>query len=111
MWTRCGRTLVLGLVLFGLLAGCATVSGRDQDYITLPNAENPEYLVHPFRLIVLTTYLLANVFQYAIVEPFYFGMNTMPNAVGLSLQEQHYIAQRQEAWQRSAETQGKQPAR
>ena len=111
MWTRCGRTLVLGLVLFGLLAGCATVSGRDQDYITLPNAENPEYLVHPFRLIALPTHLLANAFQYAIVEPFYFGMNAMPNAVGLSLQEQQYITQRQEAWQRSSEAQGAQPAK
>jgi hypothetical protein len=109
MWTRCGRTLLLGLVLFGLLAGCATVS--KQDYTTLPNAENPEYLVHPFRLIALPTTLLANAFQYAIVEPFYFGMNAMPNAVGLSLAEQQYITQRQEAWQRVSAAQGAQPVK
>jgi hypothetical protein len=107
MWTRCGRTLLLGLVLFGLLAGCATVS--KQDYVTLPNSENPEYLVHPFRLIALPTHLLANVFQYTIVEPFYFAMNAMPNAVGLSLQEQEYIAQRREAWQHASDAQ--QPAK
>lgn len=109
MWTRCGRTLVLGLVLFGLLAGCATVPR--QDYVTLPSEENPEYLVNPFRLIALPTHLLANAFQYAIVEPFYFAMNAMPNAVGLSLEEQRYITQRQEAWQRAFETQGGQPAK
>jgi hypothetical protein len=109
MWIRCGRTLVLGLVLFGLLAGCATVPR--QDYVTLPNAENPEYLVNPFRLIALPTHLLANAFQYAIVEPFYFVMNAMPNAVGLSLEEQRYITQRQEAWQHAFETQGGQPAK
>ena len=109
MWTRCGRTLVLGLVLFGLLAGCATVSR--QDYVTLPNAENPEYLVHPFRLIALPTHLLANALQYAIVEPFYFAMNAMPNAVGLSLQEQQYITQRREEWQRDFESQRAQPVK
>jgi hypothetical protein len=109
MWTRCGRTLVLGLVLFGLLAGCATMA--KEDYTTLPNSENPEYLVHPFRLIALPTYLLGNLFQYAIVEPFYFEMNAMPSAVGLSLQERQYIAQRQDAWQRSSEGQGAQPAK
>jgi len=109
MWTRCGRTLVLGLVLFGLLAACTTIPR--QDYVTLPNAENPEYLVHPFRLIALPTHLLANVFQYAIVEPFYFAMNAMPNAMGLSLEEQRYIMQRQEAWKHDLETRGGQPAK
>jgi hypothetical protein len=38
-------------------------------------------------------------------------MNAMPNAVGLSLQEQQYITQRQEAWQRASDAQGAQPAK
>ncbi|HEX7549959.1 MAG TPA: hypothetical protein VF579_05250 [Candidatus Methylomirabilis sp.] len=109
MWTRCGRTLVLGLVLFGFLAGCATVPR--QDYVTLPNAENPEYLVNPFRLVALPLYALGNVFQYTVVEPFYFAMNTMPDFVGLSLDEQRYITQRQEAWQRAFAAQQVQPAK
>ena len=59
----------------------------------------------------LPTHLLASLFQYAIVEPFYFAMNAMPNAVGLSLEEQRYIMQRQEAWKHDLETRGGQPAK
>ena len=43
MRTRYGRTLMVGLVLVGLLAGCATTVTR-QDQVGLPTAENPEYL-------------------------------------------------------------------
>jgi hypothetical protein len=108
MRTRCLRTLMMGLVLVGLLAGCATVGAR-QDAHGLPNADNPEYLINPFRLVALPTYVLGYMVQYA-VEPLYFAMNTAPDAFGLSLEEQVYLKQRGEAWSRALGAQQVKPA-
>jgi hypothetical protein len=109
MRNRGARTLVLCLVLVGFLAGCAAVAHQEQG--GLPNAENPEYFVNPFRLVALPLYAVANVLQYGLVEPLYFGLNTMPEFVGLSLEEQRYITQRQEAWQRWGAAQQPQPVK
>lgn len=98
MRTRCGRTLLIGLVLAGLLTGCASVAR--QEWVSLPNSENPEYLAHPFRLIALPTYLAGNIVQMAL-EPLYFAMNAAPDAFGLSLEEQLYLKQRGEVWKRA----------
>jgi len=100
MRTRCGRAVMVGLVLVGLLTGCATTVAR-QDGVGLPTAENPEYLGHPFRLIALPAHLIGNILRYGLIEPFYFAMNTMPDAVGLSLEEQRYLQERQETWARA----------
>jgi hypothetical protein len=100
MRARRGRTVMVGLVLVGLLTGCATTVTR-QDSVGLPTAENPEYLGHPLRLVALPLHFVGNVLRYGLVEPFYFAMNTMPDAVGLSLEEQRYLQERQEAWARA----------
>jgi len=102
MRTRCGRAVMVSLVLVGLLTGCATTVAR-QDGIGLPTAENPEYLGHPLRLVALPLHFVGNVLRYGLIEPFYFAMNTMPDAVGLSLEEQRYLQERQETWAREFE--------
>jgi hypothetical protein len=93
---------MVGLVLVGLLTGCATTVAR-QDNIGLPTAENPEYLGHPFRLVALPLHFVGNIVRYGLIEPLYFAMNTMPDAVGLSLEEQRYLQERQETWAREYE--------
>jgi hypothetical protein len=93
---------MVGLVLVALLTGCATTVAR-QDGVGLPTAENPEYLGHPFRLVALPLHFVGNALRYGLIEPFYFAMNTMPDAVGLSLEEQRYLQERQEAWVRAQE--------
>lgn len=102
MRTRCGRAVMVGLVLVGLLTGCATTVAR-QDNIGLPTAENPEFLGHPFRLVALPAHLFGNILRYGLIEPFYFAMNSIPDAVGLSLEEQRYLQERQETWARAHE--------
>ena len=97
MRTRCGRALLIGLVVAGLLSGCATTAAR-QEMEGLSTAENPEYLAHPFRLTALGLYFVGNLLQYAVIEPFYFVMNTIPDAVGLEADEQKYIEARRQAW-------------
>jgi hypothetical protein len=97
METRSLRFLTIGLLLAGLLTGCATMAGRG-DLGGLPNAEQPDYMVHPFRLIALPLTLVGNILQYTLEEPAYFLLSGVPEAVGLSLEEQRYLAQRQEAW-------------
>ena len=97
MRTRCGRALVVGLLLAGLLSGCATTVVR-QESVGLPTAENPEYLAHPFRLVALALHATGNILRYGLVEPFYFLMNMTPDFVGLSLEEQQYLRERQDAW-------------
>ena len=92
-----GRALLVGLVLAGLLSGCATTVVR-QENAGLPTADNPEYLIHPFRLIALPLHATGNILRYAFVEPFYFLMNMTPDFVGLSLEEQEYLRERQDAW-------------
>ncbi len=99
MRTRRGRALLVGLVLAGLLSGCATTAAR-QDMNGVSTAENPEFLVHPFRLTALALHLAGNILRYTVVEPFYFAMNTMPDAVGLEADEQQYIEERRQAWAR-----------
>ncbi len=108
MRTRCGRAMMVGLVLVGLLTGCATTVAR-QDGVGLPTAENPEYLGHPFRLVALPLHFVGNIVRYGFIEPFYFAMNTMPDAVGLSLEEQRYLQERQEVWAREYEAFRAQP--
>ena len=104
MRTRCGCALMIGLVLVGLLSGCATTISR-QDTGGLSNgistAENPEYLAHPFRLVALPLHAAGNILRYTVVEPFYFLMNTVPDFVGLSLEEREYLQERQDAWARA----------
>jgi hypothetical protein len=93
--SRCA--LVLWLVLLGVLSGCATQNISSEG---LPNAQNPEYLGHPVRLIALPLHLVGNLLQYALVEPIYFLANTVPEAVGLSIEEQRYLAKRREEWRK-----------
>jgi hypothetical protein len=97
MERRSLRILVVGLLAVGLLSGCATTVGR-QDFGGFPNADHPEYLAHPFRMIALGVHLSGNILQYAVVEPFYFMWTPIPEAVGLSLDERGYLERRQEAW-------------
>ena len=99
MRTRVVRTLAIGFLVGGLLAGCATTMSQ-QDVGGVPNAENPEFLAHPFRLLALGASAAGNVLQYGVVEPLYFVMNEVPVFVGLSLEEQQYIQEREEAWQK-----------
>lgn len=97
MKTRGLLVLGIGVLVIGLLAGCASTAGRE-DLGGLVRAENPEYLGHPLRIIALGFHFGGNIIQYAAVEPFYFFLAPIPEAVGLSLEEQRYLAQRQEAW-------------
>ncbi len=97
METRSLRFLALALVLAGVLAGCATTAYRE-DLGGLPNAEQPDYMVHPLRLIALPLHLAGTIVQYTLVEPAYFLLAPMPQAVGLSLEERRYLEQREEAW-------------
>jgi hypothetical protein len=97
METRYLRLLAVGVLLLGLLAGCATTAGRE-DLGGLPRADHPDYLVHPLRMISLGVAFAGNVVQYAAVEPFYFLLSTAPEATGLSLEERRYIEQRKDAW-------------
>jgi hypothetical protein len=99
MRTGCGRALVVGLLLAGLLSGCATTVAQ-QETIGNSLAQQPEYLAHPFRLVALGAHALGNIARYGIGEPFYFLMNATPEFVGLSLEERQYIQERQDAWAR-----------
>ncbi len=91
------RTLAIGVLLASLLVGCATPVVR-QDTMGVPNAENPEYLGHPLRMLALGVNLGGNLIQYGLVEPFYFALTPVPEAVGLSLEERAYLAEREKAW-------------
>ncbi len=103
MRTRCGRALMVALLLAGVLSGCATTATR-QDSVGLPTAENPEYLGHPFRLIALPLHATGNIVRYGVIEPLYFLMNLTPDFVGLSVEEQEYLRERQDAWARWSKT-------
>ena len=97
MKTRCLRFLAIGVMLLGVLSGCATTASRG-DLVGLPNAGNPEYMAHPLRVVALPVHFVGNLLQYMVVEPISFLLAPVPEAVGLSLEEQRYIEQRQEAW-------------
>jgi hypothetical protein len=102
---RSAVQIMLMALLLVVLAGCATAR---IDQGGLPNAEHPEYLANPFRLVALPLHLAGNMLQYGVVEPFYFLLAPVPDAVGLSLEEQRYLAERQEAWRQW--TSGERPA-
>jgi hypothetical protein len=88
---------LVGLLLAGLLSGCATTLVR-QDSVGLPTAENPEYLGHPFRLVALPLHAIGNITRYGLIEQYYFFINLAPDFHGLSLEEQQYLRERQDAW-------------
>lgn len=94
---RVQRFVIIGLLLAGILSGCATRIAT-QETAGLPTAENPEYLGHPLRLLALPVHATGNVVRYGFIEPLYFVLNTAPDFVGLSLEEQEYIRERQAAW-------------
>jgi len=98
MRARIVCALVIGLVAVGALGGCATQQWTNNE--GLPTASNPEYLFHPLRLVTLPIYFAGNVIQYGLVEPFYFALAKSPEAVGLSTEEQRYLADRQAAWEK-----------
>jgi hypothetical protein len=95
MRTTVARILVIGL-LFVVLSGCATTAQMSSE--GLPDADHPEYLAHPFRLIALPLHAVGNIMQYGVVEPLYFALTPVPDFVGLSVEEQRYLAERKEAW-------------
>jgi hypothetical protein len=97
MRPRHGWFLMIGLLIVTLVSGCATTVVR-QDTVGLPTEENPEFLAHPFRLIALPLHATGNILRYGLVEPFYFVMNTMPDFVGLSLEERQHLQDRQDTW-------------
>jgi hypothetical protein len=92
----------VALVLAGLLSGCATTVAR-QETTGISIAESPEYLAHPFRLVALGMHATGNVVRYTLIEPFYFLLLPIPDFVGLSLEEQQYLQERQDAWARWSE--------
>jgi hypothetical protein len=98
MDTRCLRILAIGVLLLGLLSGCAATAASRADLGGLPNADHPEYMVHPLRVVGLGFYFVGNLGQYLVLEPGYFLLAPIPEAVGLSLEERRYLAQRKEAW-------------
>jgi hypothetical protein len=96
MRTIAARALLIGLLL-GVVSGCAT-TGRADVNVGVPDAEHPEYLAHPFRLLALPLHAVGNLLQYGVVEPLYFALSAMPDVVGLSAEEQRYLAERKAAW-------------
>ncbi len=95
MRTTVARILAIGL-LFVVLSGCATTSQVSLEGV--PNAEHPEYLGHPFRVVALPLHAVGNLLQYGVVEPIYFALLPIHDVVGLSVEEQRYLEQRKEAW-------------
>jgi hypothetical protein len=93
------RILAIGVLLVGLLAGCATTVAQ-QNTVAVPNAENPEYLGYPLRALALGVNFAGNLLQYGVVEPLYLLFAApIPDAVGLSLEERAYLGEREKAWQ------------
>jgi len=90
--------LVIGVLLVGVLSGCAGTTAAREDLGGLPRVDHPEYMVHPLRLISLGLHGVGNFTQYVVAEPFYFFMAPVPEFVGLSLEERRYLDQRKEAW-------------
>ena len=98
MKTRWFGTLAIALLVVGVLAGCTTPIASREYLGGLPNAEYPEYMWHPLRMIALGGHFAGNVLEYTVAEPFYFLLSPAPELVGLSLEERRYIEQREEAW-------------
>jgi hypothetical protein len=99
MRKRCLGMLAIGLLLVCVLAGCTTTAASREN-LGLPTADNPEYMMHPLRLVGLVSYSMGSILQYSVAEPFYFLLAPVPEFVGLSLEERSYIAQREDAWRR-----------
>ena len=99
MRKRCLGMLAIGLLLASVLVGCTTTAASREN-VGLPTVENPEYMMHPLRLIALPSNAVGNVAQYILADPLYFllSLGPTPEFVGLSLEERAYIAQRKEAW-------------
>ena len=97
METRWLGRLAIGLLLVGVLAGCASTIASRGDLGGLPRADSPEYMTHPLRLIALPAHFTGNVLQYTVVEPLYFLLSPVPEAVGLSLEERRDLAERRQA--------------
>lgn len=99
MMTRCLWVLAIGVLLVGLLAGCASTAADRPDLGGLVRGDNPEYFAHPLRVVSLYFNAAGNLVQYGLVEPAYFFFAApVPEFVGLSLEERRYLAERQEAW-------------
>jgi hypothetical protein len=99
MKTRCLRVLAIGVLVVGLLAGCASQTANREDLGGLVRGDNPEYFLHPLRVVSLGFHAAGNIVQYGAMEPFYFFFAApVPEFVGLSLEERRYLAERQEAW-------------
>ena len=99
MKRRSLRVLAIGALVVGLLAGCATQAANREDLGGLVRGENPEYFMHPLRVIGLVFHAGGNSVQYGLMEPAYFLLAApVPEFVGLSLEERRYLAERQEAW-------------
>lgn len=99
MKTRCLRVLAIGVLSVGLLAGCASQAANREDLGGMVRGDNPEYFMHPLRLIAQGAHMAGNIVQYGMMEPGYFFLAApLPEFVGLSLEERRYLAERQEAW-------------
>jgi len=96
MRSRAATILAMGAMLVAL-TGCASSPAR-YEYSGLPSAENPEYLAHPFRLVALAGYAVGSALQYGVVEPLYLAVAPTPDAVGLSAEEQRYLAREKQAY-------------
>ncbi|HTU01863.1 MAG TPA: hypothetical protein VMG58_08600 [Candidatus Sulfotelmatobacter sp.] len=96
MRSRVATILAMGL-LVAAVAGCASSAAR-YEYSGLPSADNPEYLAHPFRMVALAGHAAGNVLQYGVFEPFYFLLAPIPDVVGLSTEEQRYLALERERY-------------
>jgi hypothetical protein len=103
MRTRCGQVVLIALALAVLLTGCATTTAR-QDTLGMPNAQNPEYLANPIRVIAAPLTVVGYALQFLVVEPIAFALNSAPDAFGLSLEEQRYLQERQAAWEKTLTT-------
>lgn len=113
MKTRSLRVLAIGVLVVGLLAGCATPAANREDLGGLVRGDNPEYFSHPLRVIALGFNAVGYGFQYGLVEPLYMLLLPTPvsEVVGLSLEERRYLAEREEAWRTYKMVEEPQPIR
>jgi hypothetical protein len=112
MKTRSLRVLAIGVLVVGLVAGCATPAANREDLGGSVRGDNPEYFIHPLRVIGLGINAAGYGIQYGLVEPAYFFFAApAPEIFGLSLEERRYLAERQEAWRTYKMVEEPQPIR